>query len=789
MSYCLNPDCKTPKNSDRAQVCRACGAKLLLKERYRPIAVIGQGGFGRTFLAIDEDKPSKPRCVVKQFFPTGTGTRHLKKAADLFEQEAINLEALGNHPQIPALLAHFSQEQRQYLVQEFVEGKNLAQVLQAQGALTEAQVRAVLASLLPVLEFIHAHGVIHRDIKPANIIATPGNPIMDQPGQPELLDWSELLQALARETAQGLRDWVNGPDCSAVPQGGNRFSQFVHLRLSHLPEDMAIADFHRCQQIASHFARYATLTFSQRQYLVADASRLFYEMRQKYERKGTPTEEHLVLVDFGAAKLTTGTTTKTGTAIGSPGYVAPEQSRGKAEFSSDLYSLGVTCIQLLTNTSPLDLFNSHENAWEWQRHLATPVSDPFSRLLDRLIELGINRRYPSATDALRELDRLRLPLLGSAKHLPLATAKLPPHLGHESTTPSQHPARSASLSPVAAVPQPNYPRLVNPVVLPVSNARSSPKRRAQPSWECTYRVVNPGKVYGIALSPTEPILASSSGTTIRLWDTQAKQPIAALTGHLDIVSALVVTPDGKLLISGSADKTIKFWEMPTGKRLGSVTLHTDTVLALAIAPDGKTLASSSLHDPITLVDMTTGQERDRLYGHTSRVEALAFSPDGALLASGSGDTCIKLWEVSTGKELRTLDGHTQPVVDLAFTSDSKTLISASWDGTVKLWSTRVRRQKRSLNLDAGRVNALALSADGKWLVTGSDRLQVWNLRSGKSVGTLAGHAESICAITVPPSFSPSAASLEPRFASASWDGAIQLWQPERISTPASRKLP
>jgi serine/threonine protein kinase len=68
MSYCLNPDCQKPQNSAGAIFCLSCGSKLLLGERYRAIKLIGQGGFGRTFLAVDEYKASKPRCVIKQFY-------------------------------------------------------------------------------------------------------------------------------------------------------------------------------------------------------------------------------------------------------------------------------------------------------------------------------------------------------------------------------------------------------------------------------------------------------------------------------------------------------------------------------------------------------------------------------------------------------------------------------------------------------------------------------------------------------------------------------------------------
>lgn len=68
MSYCLNPSCRKRENPDNVISCQGCGSKLLLKDRYRPIRSIGQGSFGRTFLAVDEDMPSKPFCVIKQFF-------------------------------------------------------------------------------------------------------------------------------------------------------------------------------------------------------------------------------------------------------------------------------------------------------------------------------------------------------------------------------------------------------------------------------------------------------------------------------------------------------------------------------------------------------------------------------------------------------------------------------------------------------------------------------------------------------------------------------------------------
>ncbi|MGC9503906.1 protein kinase domain-containing protein [Baaleninema sp.] len=297
MTFCLNPDCPQPENSEFDRHCLSCGFPLQVGDRYRAVRPIAVGGFGRTFLGIDEHKPSRPPCVIKQFDPKEQGTRNRKKAADLFRQEAERLDRLGRHPQIPNLLAYFEWNGRQYLIQEFIEGRNLEQELQEEGCFSETRIRQLLQEILPVLQFVHDRKVIHRDIKPENII-----------------------------------------------QG---------------------------------------------------------------------TDGQLYLVDFGASKqVTTENLAATGTTIGSAGYAAPEQTLGKATFASDIYSLGVTCIHLLTDVPPFDLYDSNEGKWVWRDYTLAnrPLSEGFCRVLDKMLELGIRRRYQSIEQILKDLQR---PLLSS----------------------------------------------------------------------------------------------------------------------------------------------------------------------------------------------------------------------------------------------------------------------------------------------------------------------------------------------------------------------------------------
>ncbi len=301
MSYCLNPHCQKPQNPRKNSFCQNCGAKLTLKDRYLAQKLIAQGGFGRTFLALDLDIPSQPPCVIKQFLPDILNPSEIDKAKQLFDQEAHQLDKLGEHPQIPKLLAHVEQEKHLYLIQEFIDGQNLAAELAQNGPFSETEIKQILESLLPVLEFIHNHNVIHRDIKPENII------------------------------------------------------------------------------------------------------------RRK-------SDHQLVLVDFGAAKLATKTLlAKTGTIIGTPGYTAPEQALGKPTFASDIYSLGVTCLHLLTQIDTLELFDPNENDWVWQHYLTTPISPQLQHILNKMIAMALKKRYQHPQEVLKDLTLVKLPLTKATK--------------------------------------------------------------------------------------------------------------------------------------------------------------------------------------------------------------------------------------------------------------------------------------------------------------------------------------------------------------------------------------
>lgn len=144
---------------------------LLLGGRYKISKTLGAGGFGRTYLAQDTQRPGNPTCVVKKLMPARQDTRFLQVARRLFNSEAEILESLGKHHQIPELLAYFEDDQEFYLIQEYIEGHTLSEELPpVQNVQNESFVMEMLKQVLEVLVFVHQHRVIHRDIKPTNII-------------------------------------------------------------------------------------------------------------------------------------------------------------------------------------------------------------------------------------------------------------------------------------------------------------------------------------------------------------------------------------------------------------------------------------------------------------------------------------------------------------------------------------------------------------------------------------------------------------------------------------------
>jgi serine/threonine protein kinase len=142
----------------------------ILAKRYLIQSALGRGGFGITFLARNLYLPGQPLCVIKKLSPRFTDPTLIATARWRFYLEAKSLSRLASHAQVPTLMDYFKIGTDLYLVEQYIPGRNLTQIITQQRKFTESEVENFLFQMLHLLEYIHSYRLIHRDIKPQNII-------------------------------------------------------------------------------------------------------------------------------------------------------------------------------------------------------------------------------------------------------------------------------------------------------------------------------------------------------------------------------------------------------------------------------------------------------------------------------------------------------------------------------------------------------------------------------------------------------------------------------------------
>lgn len=298
-----------------------------LANHYQIVKHLGGGGFGQTFLAKDIHLPGHPLCVVKKLQPTVKDAATLEIAKRLFNQEAETLYRLGNHDQIPRLMANFEENSEFYLVQEYIEGKPLDQELILGKQMGETYTIVFLKSILQVLAFVHQERVIHRDIKPANLIR-----------------------------------------------------------------------------------------------------------RSK--------DNQIVLIDFGAVKEVsnqatkiTGEETSLTVAVGSPGYMPREQQTFRPHLSSDVYAVGIVCLQALTGLPPKKLPQDKNGEYQFALFKnISPVNPKLAEILEKMVRYDYQQRYKTAIEALQAVEELISYQSSLLSHIPTTPINSAPPTGVSQVT-------------------------------------------------------------------------------------------------------------------------------------------------------------------------------------------------------------------------------------------------------------------------------------------------------------------------------------------------------------------
>ncbi|MGB2925750.1 MAG: protein kinase [Limnothrix sp.] len=315
-------------------------------------------------------------------------------------------------------------------------------------------------------------------------------------------------------------------------------------------------------------------------------------------------DQYWAIVDFSAAKVTSKMAhVQQGTLVGSGIYTAPEQLRGKSYPASDLYSLGIICLELLTMMHPFELYSSHEGIWIWQDYLKVPVSSELADLLNQMVAEKVGDRPRNANAVLKALGV-------KTKSNPVAP------------TVSPNPTSQAIPEAPEIEVKPEIPK--------------SPEK-----WYClkTFKG-HRGYISDLKFDKSGTFLASAAADqTIRIWNTEYRFEIKCLRGHQGIVSSLVFV--GNQLISGSWDYTIRFWNWRAGKESDRLEQNQSWISSLVTVEDDQKLAVLSADKQINLWDLST---KKRLANWHSQGSSLIHSDKNSPVLVSANDHDVLLWQ-------------------------------------------------------------------------------------------------------------------------------------------------
>ena len=317
-------------------------------------------------------------------------------------------------------------------------------------------------------------------------------------------------------------------------------------------------------------------------------------------------------------------------------------------------------------------------------------------------------------------------------------------------------------------------------------------------------------VYDVAFSPSgDQIAVSCQSGVVYLVDVETKVA-EPLRGHVDQVTSVAFTPDGRHLVSGSwlgrvivrrlddlsvvrqwsahdgdvwsfdfagdgvmvtssSDNHAKAWNLDTGELL--VDFDHGVQVRGAQVQENRRLVTGGGDGKLRVWALDTGELERTIEAHDRGIENIALSPDGRQVLSGSRDLTAKLWDLETGEPVLDLTGHRGGVRGLAFSADGRRIATGTRRGELRIWDRESGALEKQLDREASVLKlAFRPAGDTEQLAAASfDRLVL--LRTGGRSNVPRGHSRGVYDVA----FSPEGSML----ATGSYDGTVMLWDAER----------
>lgn len=249
------------------------------------------------------------------------------------------------------------------------------------------------------------------------------------------------------------------------------------------------------------------------------------------------------------------------------------------------------------------------------------------------------------------------------------------------------------------------------------------------------------QVQSLAFSPDGQTIASGGYRTVKLWQRQTPQKIADYPPTAQPITALALSPDGKLSAQGQASGDIAILDLTEGKTIRTLKGHRGLVSDLAFTADGSKLYSASADKSLRTWIVEDGSPSHQI-DNPAPITAIALVSDQSQMALAGEDNIIRIWPLTAEATapISELKGHSAPITSLAVVKSAGTqLISGSLDGTLRHWAVMEGKQLRQFD-HGGPITAVAARPDGTRFASVSDNKigKLWNAEDGKPLAELKG---------------------------------------------------
>jgi WD40 repeat protein len=243
-----------------------------------------------------------------------------------------------------------------------------------------------------------------------------------------------------------------------------------------------------------------------------------------------------------------------------------------------------------------------------------------------------------------------------------------------------------------------------------------------------------------------------------------------LSGHTNMVWDVLVTPDGRRIVSTSNDRTAKVWDASSGSELFTLKGHNAFVCSVSIASDSHRVATGAMDGEVIVWSLRNAEQL--AFNHGTDDAKVSWRPDGDGLITGGADGCLRLWRAADTTEVCKMPVHSRPILKVACMRDNRRVVSVSADQTVRICDIDELRCVQVFAGHTGDVNSVAITPDERFLVSasGDQTLRIWVLETGLCSKILYGHDEVVWWVAI----SPDGTIL----ASGSGDDTVRLWDIE-----------